>query len=767
MILKKSVITRLLLIITLLCSIIHTKLTIEQIKEVVKNKDISASSIINPIFGWLFESTGCLENLRFYSPSLEYGIDKNGKRVYAKDTSIDPFIRSVIALFPSPAGVLCRMHNIDDSCARRFDKSEDKEMNIKFLAQLFIVLVNDKKESEQLIQTLDEKNNKLADCLKLLAINLLKNDNMSYPDSEKQLKPLLLHAFIINSFDKSEDLSKYLDLISVVKNVEIQDFNCKLFEMVGKARDSLNFFPYSKLNQPLSNDSIPVYNRKENKFDDNNFFSDCVDVMLLHLCNCLFYDGEKYSVDHLKEDAPIRKFYENKMTFRPFTLTLDIRKEWSKVIQDLPELENKDNSIYKPDLIIYNKLGTNEVDTGIINMMSVLARICSIDTKKLWRGLNDSNLGGRLEWLLKQMLAPGCTMEVKIQPFTRYNPKGNQRKDFVGNFTITFKRSSNKATVLVHQSNMHASLKFVSGECPAKEELDIPESLINMSEDDVKTALFKRYMLLAKEIEMPSEKYNDTALFNMIFISGPLSSDNDKGIILDKIYGMLAREEDESIKKQNELLENICEKIFNSVNLEDEGTKILFSPFFFYFPKLIGKNMKLIDYWKRAIEYKYWNVFKSWDGVLVKEEKTRLDLSRNNIGPDGAKHIAWSLGDLKNLQYLDLKWNKIGPDGAKDIVESLKKMKNLTTLNLSGNNIGDAGAEHIADSLKELVNLQYLYLSYNNLGPDGARDIVESLKKMKNLKNLDLSSNNIGDAGAEDIAKSLMEMKKLEYLNLS
>ena len=93
-----------------------------------------------------------------------------------------------------------------------------------------------------------------------------------------------------------------------------------------------------------------------------------------------------------------------------------------------------------------------------------------------------------------------------------------------------------------------------------------------------------------------------------------------------------------SIKEQNELLKNICEKIVRSVNLEDEGTRKLFSPFFYYIQDLKDKyKINVLDYWKRAIEYKYWNVFKLWDNELPKDNITDLDLNGYYIGDDGCE----------------------------------------------------------------------------------------------------------------------------------
>ena len=393
--------------------------TLEQIKEEVNKKNIPASSIANPIFGWLFESTGCLQNLRFYSPLLKFGTDENGRRKYVEDTSDDSFIKSVIALFPSPVGVLCHITTANSNFARNFNES--KEDGIAFLAQLFIAVSRDKEINANFLI-------RKAQSFKSLAKSLLQDDNMSFPDSEKQLKLLLIHAFIINMLDKSEDLSLYLEMI--LKGIENtkQELELDLFDEVTKARDSLNFFPYSQLNPPLSQVLIPIYKRETDTFDyEKNLFSDCADVTLLHLCNCLFYDSreKKYSVNHLNlsADARIREFY-NKHP-EPFALTLDIRKDWSRVIQDLPDFKEKDESKYRTDLIVYVQSERNEVSAGIINMMNVLAMICGIDNIKLWDGLNDSNLDEKLEWLLNELIdhKKNTTIRVKSSDFTKYRSK--------------------------------------------------------------------------------------------------------------------------------------------------------------------------------------------------------------------------------------------------------------------------------------------------------------------------------------------------------
>ena len=219
---------------------------------------------------------------------------------------------------------------------------------------------------------------------------------------------------------------------------------------------------------------------------------------------------------------------------------------------------------------------------------------------------------------------------------------------------------------------------------PVKELLGKPESLSKpelSSSMHMPITLLERFLFLASEVEMPYEGYSKTALFKMIYISGPLSSDKDKCIILDKIYGVLMRKEDDQLK-------NICRKILRSVNLEDEGTQNVFSPFFYYFPELREKyKINVINCWDHAVGY--WNVFKLWDDELPKECMTTLDLSWRKIDDDSVKLLASSLREMENLEYLSLSGNKIGDDGAKYIVESLREMENLEILYLNGNNIGN------------------------------------------------------------------------------
>ena len=65
---------------------------------------------------------------------------------------------------------------------------------------------------------------------------------------------------------------------------------------------------------------------------------------------------------------------------------------------------------------------------------------------------------------------------------------------------------------------------------------------------------------------------------------------------------------------------------------------------------------------------------------------TRLDLSYNNIGDEGARTLADTLLKNTSLTSLDLRYNKIGDIGAKAFADALLKNTSLTSLYLGGNN---------------------------------------------------------------------------------
>jgi len=146
---------------------------------------------------------------------------------------------------------------------------------------------------------------------------------------------------------------------------------------------------------------------------------------------------------------------------------------------------------------------------------------------------------------------------------------------------------------------------------------------------------------------------------------------------------------------------------------------------------------------------------------------TQLHLSENNIGDEGAKVIGEVLRTNTTLAQLDLSWNKIGDEGTKVIGEALRINTTLTQLSLSKNNIGNEGAKVIGEVLRTNTTLTQLYLSSNNIGYEGAKVIGEVLRTNTTLTQLNLFSNNIGYEGAKVIGEVLRTNTTLTQLYLS
>lgn len=120
-----------------------------------------------------------------------------------------------------------------------------------------------------------------------------------------------------------------------------------------------------------------------------------------------------------------------------------------------------------------------------------------------------------------------------------------------------------------------------------------------------------------------------------------------------------------------------------------------------------------------------------------------LELSKNEIGDDGAEHIANALKDeeldLKNLILRDC---SIGNRGTKRIAEALKHNKSLKRLNLSWNfQIDDEGIKALAESLEDNESLTHLNLRGIEIGEEGAKALLKMLQKNTSITSLEYSRN--------------------------
>ena len=784
-------------------SLEDVKAVINEINENMMDNSILNSTIINIVFGYLFEAIGALDSLRFFGPGIKVIMNENGRN-YSDDSSEDPLIQLLIELFPSPSGILCYVRNKPTNFGFKFNKDQDK--GVEFLADMFIRIL--KKQEKQKTGVKSYENFKLVESL------FLNTSSCGMLD-RRLIKLIAIHAFILNATNTRDTLKKYLNLILYglkESGIKLEKLNLNITDNVIKIENRFKIFPYSETNQPASNTVIPVYNRETDTFNETKTFSDCVDVFFLNLCNCIFYDSEnyRYSTGNLDPDSDLAKFYQkyNKL----FEITDDVRRDWSKVIRGL------NDSIHKLHLIEYN---INEAYRGIISMMNVLIKICNVNHRAFWKDFDGSNkmLQKKLKRLFDEITPkfPNQKLSIPSDSINFIESNTPHRRDFKNEFTLCFELPNDTLVkILVEQSLQHANMKvisYITNKMPNKLKINyssIPKNSIGI--------VFKTYLKLA---DANHQLYLDLNILEQIYFSGPCTTNEQKveklKIISDAIVSLI--EQGSNVTELRSKLNNILYSYLCSVNLNDEGTKSLFQPFLFNFENL--SNEEIIECWETSLDVENSQVSKIWEekvkdynmesinfdishvsifymptlfGILKKwsaltkasfrgidesqaeifskqlcklENLKELSFLFNEFSETNVEFISNALARMTNLRALNLKRNHLKSEGAKYVVKALKHLPNLSHLDLSDNNFVASDSEHIAKALESLPNLVYLDLSDNNFGSGSLSYFANSFAKLVKLETLIFSNNSIQNAGMELIASELKNLTKLKSINFS
>eukprot|EP00808_Paulinella_micropora_P025226 g3551.t1 len=115
-------------------------------------------------------------------------------------------------------------------------------------------------------------------------------------------------------------------------------------------------------------------------------------------------------------------------------------------------------------------------------------------------------------------------------------------------------------------------------------------------------------------------------------------------------------------------------------------------------------------------------IFSGFCSTLPQDAAAASPASKRNAGGDSPR----DLYENKNskLSNLDISLNNIGPQGAKHIAEAIQENKAVIELRMEVNKIGPAGAEAIANMLK--VNLTLTALDFAETAPDHKGAIAAS-----------------------------------------
>jgi Ran GTPase-activating protein (RanGAP) involved in mRNA processing and transport len=151
----------------------------------------------------------------------------------------------------------------------------------------------------------------------------------------------------------------------------------------------------------------------------------------------------------------------------------------------------------------------------------------------------------------------------------------------------------------------------------------------------------------------------------------------------------------------------------------------------------------------------------AWLETTKPKHLIKLDLRYNDIGGVGMEALCCQGLQHTNVAYWHMEGNNIGDDGCAALSKGLLLPDfKLQELFLGANQIGPDGAIHLAAALKNNNNslLSKLYLEGNHIGHTGATAMAEALESLDGtatLKNLFMDNNNIGKEGSERLAKAL------------
>ncbi|XP_076583591.1 NACHT, LRR and PYD domains-containing protein 3-like [Chaetodon auriga] len=144
-----------------------------------------------------------------------------------------------------------------------------------------------------------------------------------------------------------------------------------------------------------------------------------------------------------------------------------------------------------------------------------------------------------------------------------------------------------------------------------------------------------------------------------------------------------------------------------------------------------------------------------------------LDLGYNSISDDGVRILVEGLSHQNcRLKTLRLQGCGVTEHACKHLATALGQSLKLRELDLSRNEIGNEGLRHLASGLRSLeCQLETLKLSQCDIEQKGCRYLASALEKnSSHLKVLDLSINILGDKGANELFKKfdISQLTKLE-----
>lgn len=143
-----------------------------------------------------------------------------------------------------------------------------------------------------------------------------------------------------------------------------------------------------------------------------------------------------------------------------------------------------------------------------------------------------------------------------------------------------------------------------------------------------------------------------------------------------------------------------------------------------------------------------------------------LNVSDNSFGDEGATALAEVLRDAPVLEKLQINDLSLGDEGVQLVCDALVEgAPRLEVLDISANDLGPEGAKGLA-RLLAVGRLIEVRAEDNELGNSGAVRVAKGVAKSATLQSLDISGSEIGSRGAIALATAASKVSSLESLLL-
>ncbi|KAM0679583.1 hypothetical protein GINT2_002212 [Glugoides intestinalis] len=579
-----------------------------------------------------------------------------------------------------------------------------------------------------------------------------------------------MHKSLIKIEEKVSEKAEILDKVKFLDRLRVLNTDVDWADALVKIYLTNNTFPYSRFNLPVSNISIPSYIRgkdgKEEQFDENNLFADCADVAIMQLCNCLLFNTKDKicKLSHLEKaklEPELEDFY--KTHSNPFaSTTLEKRKDWSKVVQDRRDLTLPDNNDFQTHRIIYNRDNRNEIYSGLINMMSVLALIFGIDRNPIFDGLDEGNILKRFEKLLQAVAIPGMSVEIDkagsdTLKSSVINSRSHSRTEFFGKVNIKFsykddRENESRTTMAIKHKESHTDFMFVQNN---SKEIDLSNEIERLGNSSgFKKFSFpfmiNRVFLMAGNNPLPKGN-----VLEGMYASGLVESNKKKLEMLKTVYenmpkdrnqegtGIFNSETPEGTNEWNDFT-SIIDSILENVPLEDLAVAVFnkFAPFLLYSEKhkekLNGFDLRLVYESKNEKLKEHWI-----DHADEKLGSLRFSFNIAEINDDeGLKKIEFC-NNFSKLTKLELFYKPADADAfdkSKTWSNSMKVLKEIPTcteielFGFDSDMLKDFIDGAATSKLEVLQQLNKLKIVFND--ESGIRYINSAVKNFPYLPNL-------------------------------